>query len=77
VHFLQRCTFCEGLDKTDENVHYNPGFLSDQDKSFHEGLCQVGHSTSVLDDAAGGCRVAKELGIISDPGNSGDNRQDD
>ena len=39
---------------------------------FHEGLCQGGHSTTVL-DSIGGC----DNPIITDPGNSDENRQDD
>jgi len=44
-----------GLDKADKNVHDNTGGLSDQDIRFHEGTCQGGHSTTVLDNLLGGC----------------------
>jgi hypothetical protein len=63
----------EGLDRADENVHDNTGLGSDQDDRFHEGLCQGGHSTTVLDNEAEGC----DSEFISDPGNSDENRQDD
>lgn len=45
-----------GLDKADKNVHDNTGGLSDQDIRFHEGTCQGGHSTTVLDNL-GGCDI--------------------
>jgi len=45
-----------GLDKADKNVHDNTGPLSDQDIRFHEGTCQGGHSTTVLDNL-GGCDI--------------------
>lgn len=42
-----------GLNRADENIHENtdstPDDLSDQDVRFHEGICQGGHSTDVLD----------------------------
>jgi hypothetical protein len=48
-----------GLDEADVNVHENtdstPTDLSEQDIRFHEGLCQGGHSTTVLDREFGGC----------------------
>ena len=66
----------EGLDKADENVHDNTELASNQDVRFHEGLCQGGHSTSVL-DTLDGCEGAKDQGIIGEPGESDDNRQDD
>jgi len=59
-----------GLEKADDKVHDNTGPVSDQDIKFHEGLCQGGHSTEALDDL-GGCD------ILSDPGESDDNRNDD
>jgi hypothetical protein len=64
-----------GLDKADKNVHDNTpgGITGEQDKVFHEGLCQGGHSTTVVDEH-GGCDGA-ELGL-TDPGNSDDHRQD-
>jgi hypothetical protein len=58
-----------GLEKADDKVHENTGPVSDQDIKFHEGLCQGGHSTEALDNL-GGCD------ILSDPGNSDDNRND-
>ena len=59
-----------GLEKADDKVHDNTGPVSDQDIKFHEGLCQGGHSTEALDNL-GGCD------ILSDPGESDDNRNDD
>ena len=59
-----------GLEKADDNVHDNTGPVSEQDIKFHEGLCQGGHSTEALDNL-GGCD------ILSDPGESDDNRNDD
>jgi hypothetical protein len=56
-----------GLEKADDNVHEN---APDNDVTFHEGLCEGGHSTEALDDL-GGCN------ILSDPGESDDNRNDD
>jgi acyl-coenzyme A thioesterase PaaI-like protein len=49
----------------------NTGLASDQDVRFHEGLCQGGHSTTVL-DSIGGCNNP----IITPPGNSDNHRQD-
>jgi hypothetical protein len=53
----------------DENVHENtPGeFAGDQDVRYHEGTCQGGSDHPVCDDED----------IISDPGNSDENRNDD
>jgi|SRR5918994_500663 hypothetical protein len=63
----------DGLNEADENVHTNTGDLSDQDFAFHEGICQGGHSTDVLDE------VTKGAGCdaLDPPGESGDNRQDE
>jgi acyl-coenzyme A thioesterase PaaI-like protein len=55
----------EGLDTADERVHENTGLASEPDVRFHEGLCQGGHSTTVL-DSIGGCNNP----IITEPGNS-------
>jgi len=57
----------EGLDKADEEVHDNTpdGLAGDEDVRFHEGLCQGGHSTSVL-DTLDGC----DTSIITEPGES-------
>jgi hypothetical protein len=65
----------DGLDKADQNVHENtPGELTgQQDKVFHEGLCQGDLSTTVV-EANGGCDGPLGLG---DPGNSDENRNDD
>ena len=60
----------DGEGRADDNVHDNTGPLSDQDFRFHEGLCQGGHSTDVL-DGLGGCD------ILDPPGDSKDHRQDD
>jgi hypothetical protein len=64
-----------GLNNADDNVHENtdstPEDLSEQDVRFHEGTCQGGHSTDVLDEEFGGCDA------IGDPGESDNNRQDD
>jgi hypothetical protein len=51
----------KGLDTADKNIHDNTGPLSDQDLRFHEGTCQGGHSTTVLDNL-GGCDILKEPG---------------
>jgi hypothetical protein len=55
-----------GLDRADVNVHENtdstPDNLSEQDLRFHEGLCQGGHSTTVVDREFGGC------GALDPPG---------
>src|ERR671918_2663893 len=59
----------DGLNNADENEHDNTG--DKQDFAFHEGTCQGGHSTDVLDENFGGC------GALGDPGKSDDNRQDD
>jgi hypothetical protein len=56
------------LERVDENVYEN-AILNDI--PFHEGSCQDGHSTVVL-DSVGGC----ENGPITAPGNSDDNRRD-
>jgi hypothetical protein len=59
-----------GLDKADQNVHENtPGeFAGDQDIRFHEGTCQGGHEVDIPE----GC----DNDLITDPGNSDDNRND-
>lgn len=66
----------DGLNKADENVHENTdseiGDLSEQDIRFHEGTCQGGHSTDVLDTITGGGCPTEGF----DPGNSDENRQD-
>jgi hypothetical protein len=66
-----------GLNRADENIHENtdstPEDLSDQDVRFHEGICQGGHSTDVLDELTEG----EGCDALGDPGESGDNRQDD
>lgn len=61
----------KGLDKADENVHEHLGTGTEGDVRFHEGLCQGGHSTTVL-DSINGC----DNPIITDPGKSDDHRQD-
>jgi hypothetical protein len=58
----------EGLDRADENVHEN---APENDVTYHEGQCQGGHSSTVL-DSLGGC----DADFITDPGNSDDHRQD-
>jgi hypothetical protein len=62
-----------GLEKADEKVHENTGSTienpSEQEIRFHEGTCQGGHTTEVL-DILGGCDV------LSDPGDSDTHRQD-
>jgi hypothetical protein len=52
----------------DENVHENTpgGFGGDQDVRYHEGTCQGGSDSAACD-----------FDIITEPGNSDDNRQDD
>lgn len=59
-----------GLDKADENVHENTPeeFAGKQDLKFHEGTCQGEHPVAIPD----GCDNA----LITDPGESDDNRQD-
>ena len=67
----------DGLNNADEKVHENtdstPDDLSEQDIRFHEGICQGGHSTDVLDEITGG----EGCGALGDPGKSDENRQDD
>ena len=60
-----------GLDKSDEKVHENTpgGFAGKQDLSYHEGACQGGHEVNIPE----GC----DNDLITDPGNSDDNRNDD
>jgi hypothetical protein len=41
----------DGLNKADDNVHEN---APQNDVTFHEGLCQGGHSTDVLDEITDG-----------------------
>jgi hypothetical protein len=55
-----------GLERADDNVHAN---ALQNDVTFHEGLCQGGHTTEAL-EGLGGCD------ILGDPGNSDENRQD-
>jgi hypothetical protein len=59
----------DGLNNADRKVHENTGSTpeepSKQDLKFHEGTCQGGHTTDVL-DSIGGCD------ILPEPGNSGD-----
>ena len=66
-----------GLNRADENIHENtdstPDDLSEQDIRFHEGICQGGHSTDVLDEITDG----EGCDALGDPGKSDDNRQDD
>jgi hypothetical protein len=66
----------DGLNEADVNVHENTdseiGDLSEQDIRFHEGTCQGGHSTDVLDTITGGGCPTEGF----DPGNSDENRQD-
>ena len=59
-----------GLETADDNVHKNQptGDPVNQDKVFHEGTCQGGHTTEAL----GTC----DNPIITDPGNSDNHRQD-
>lgn len=58
-----------GLHKADENVHDTPGgFAGDQDIRFHEGTCQGEHPVDIPE----GC----DNDLITDPGNSDDNRKD-
>ena len=64
-----------GLNNADENVHDNTGDLSKQDFAFHEGICQGGHTTDVLDDVTEG--EGCDSDAITDPGKSDNNRQDD
>jgi hypothetical protein len=44
----------KGLNIADEKIHDNTVLGSDQDFRFHEGICQGGHSTDVLDQLTGG-----------------------
>jgi hypothetical protein len=60
-----------GLDKADEKVHEHLGTGTEGDVRFHEGLCEGGHSTTVL-DSIGGC----DNPIITDPGKSDTHRKD-
>ncbi len=54
-----------GINTADTNVHDNTGPVSSQDVRFHEGLCQAGISTLVL-ESINGCSNP----IITPPGNS-------
>ncbi len=54
-----------GINTADANVHDNTELASNQDVRFHEGLCQAGISTDVL-DSIGGCSNP----IITSPGES-------
>jgi hypothetical protein len=58
-----------GIETADEKVHENTGAVSEQDKRFHEGLCQGGITTEALEDL-GGCD------ILTAPGSSDEVRQD-
>jgi hypothetical protein len=71
--FADKSNAQDGLNRADENVHEN---APQNDVTFHEGLCQGGHSTDVLDEITDGegCDANPP---ITDPGNSDDNRQDD
>ena len=60
-----------GIDVADVNVHENTGLASNPDVRFHEGLCQAGISTAVLDTLQG-CATP----IITAPGESDEVRQD-
>lgn len=44
----------KGLNIADVKVHDNTGPLSDQDFRFHEGICQGGHTTDVLNEVTNG-----------------------
>jgi hypothetical protein len=61
----------KGLDIADEKIHENthstPSDLSQQDVNFHTGICQGGHSTTVLDQLAQGCSG----GLIQSPSQLG------
>jgi hypothetical protein len=60
----------KGFERADCEVHENTGPVSDQDIRFHEGTCQGGHTSEAL-EGLGGCE------ILTAPGNSDDNRNDD
>jgi hypothetical protein len=61
-----------GLEIADLKIHENTGL--EQDIRFHEGTCQGGHTTTVL-QGLGGCNPPP-TGLITDPGNSDLHRQD-
>ena len=63
----------DGLNEADDKVHDN---APQNDVTFHEGLCQGGHSTDVLDDITDG-KGCDANPPITDPGNSDENRQDE
>ena len=69
-------SFCtaepEGIDTADDKVYDIDEIGSKQDLRFHEGLCQPGISTDVLDTLQG-C----DTPIISAPGSSDLVRQDE
>ncbi len=44
----------KGLNIADGKIHDNPGLLSPQDVRFHQGICQGGHTTDVLNEKTGG-----------------------
>jgi hypothetical protein len=60
----------QGFERADCEVHENTGPVSEQDVRFHEGTCQGGHTSEAL-EGLGGCE------ILTAPGNSDDNRNDD
>jgi hypothetical protein len=64
----EECSEESGFDRADCNVHENTpdGFTGDQDVRFHEGTCQGGRDHPACD-----------LPLITEPGNSDENRQDD
>jgi hypothetical protein len=64
------CRDDNGFERADCEVHENTGPVSDQDINFHEGTCQGGHTSEAL-EGLGGCE------ILTPPGNSDDNRNDD
>ncbi|MBA3285019.1 MAG: hypothetical protein H0U27_08175 [Nitrosopumilus sp.] len=70
--FAAKDSGSNGLEIADDNVHENTGGLSPQDFSFHEGICQGGHSTEALEEVTGGVGCD----ALNSPGNSNDHRQD-
>lgn len=50
-----------GLEKVDDNIHEN---APDNDVTFHEGLCQGGHSTEALDNL-GGCNILSDQAKVT------------
>ena len=75
VSASNECQEKKGFERADCQTHENFGLGSEQDVRFHEGTCQGGRTTEEFEEAVpGGC---ENEDVISDPGNSDNNRKDD